>query len=318
MLAIINTIGPLAVIVCLGALLRCSRFLPDTFYESTNRLIYWIGLPCLLFSKLVASRVNSGSALALVAVLYSATLLGLIVAYGVGGLLLRLKRPALGAFVQGTWRGNLAYIGVPVIVYVMQSRGVDDGGQTVALAVLGLGALAAFFNVLAVLVLIHGQEGAHDSVPRALKHAGYKTITNPLVVACVAGLAGSAMLPSGLPLVLDRSFAAISGMVLPLALLGVGAQLSWRNVGTVFRPALAAALLKTVAIPLLGYGVGRLFALPADAMRVVLVFCACPTAVMSYVMAEQMKNDAELAAGIVALSVVLSLVTMSIILLMLP
>lgn len=318
MLVILNTIGPLVVLVVLGVALRRSGFLQEGFYEGANRLVYWIGLPSLLFSSLTKTSVNPGSALALVGVLYVATVLGLCIAYAVGGLILRLTRPSLGAFVQGAWRGNLAYVGVPVVVYAMQSRGLDPQGQTQALAVVGLGALSAFFNVLAVLVLVRGQEGTHASLSHALGHACRKTLTNPQILACVAGLLVGRYSPDGLPIVLERSFAAVSDVVLPLALMGIGAQLSWRNVGSVFKPALAGALIKILVMPLVGYAVGRAFGLSDEPMRVVLVFCACPTAVMSYVMAEQMKNDAELAAGIVALSVVISLFSMSATLLLLP
>ena len=41
---VINTIAPIALVILLGAILRRSRFAPESLFLQTNRLVFWIGI----------------------------------------------------------------------------------------------------------------------------------------------------------------------------------------------------------------------------------------------------------------------------------
>jgi predicted permease len=58
--------------------------------------------------------------------------------------------------------------------------------------------------------------------------------------------------------------------------------------------------------PLLGLACARLLGIDGPALVIALLFLACPTAVASYVMADQLGGDAELAGRIVILATLLS------------
>ena len=69
-----------------------------------------------------------------------------------------------------------------------------------------------------------------------------------------------------------------------------------------------------LALPLLGWMIARALGLdPADT-RVVLIFCACPTAVVAYTMASQMGGDEPLAAGAIAASTAASFASLAVVL----
>ena len=71
----------------------------------------------------------------------------------------------------------------------------------------------------------------------------------------------------------------------PLALLGIGASLSFSGLRAHWRTAGIATLIKIVASPLAGLALAVGLGLSAGERLVALIFLACPTAAASYVMA---------------------------------
>ena len=102
-------------------------------------------------------------------------------------------------------------------------------------------------------------------------------------------------------------------MALPLGLLGVGGSLVTVKLGARWRTPLASALVKTALSPVLGWLVGRALGLGAAELKMVLILMACPTAIISYTMALELKGDEALAAGAIALSVLTSVVSLAVI-----
>ena len=145
------------------------------------------------------------------------------------------------------------------------------------------------------------------SLGKTLRHMLLRVATNPLLLACVLGLllAGTGI---ALPLALQRTLSAAGQMALPLSLVAIGATLSLQGLHVGWQPVLAASVLKVFVSPVIGYLLGALvFGLSGAALRSVLIFIACPTAVASYVMTDQLGGDAELAARIVILTTLLAL-----------
>ena len=93
---------------------------------------------------------------------------------------------------------------------------------------------------------------------------------------------------------------------LPAALLALGASLSWDHVRGQSVAAFTAALMKVGVMPGMVFFVARACGLEGPLLTVCLLYLATTTAVASYVMADQMGADAELAAAIIVVSTVLA------------
>jgi predicted permease len=111
---ILNTLAPVFLLIALGAGLQASRFLSPGFLREANRVVYWVGLPALLFSQLARLGRGVGDATPMLGVMLAATvavaLLSYPVAAGMG-----VRPGAKGTFAQGVLRGNLAFVGLPII-----------------------------------------------------------------------------------------------------------------------------------------------------------------------------------------------------------
>lgn len=307
---VINTLAPLVLIVALGAVLEHTRFAREGFFRQTNRLVFWVGLPCLLFYKTARPMDELGRALSVFLVLFA----GMILCIGTGyaaAFFLRLSRKSIGTFVQGAFRGNLAYVGLPIVLFVMQQNGADSD----SIAFLVIAPLIPLYNAGAIFVLIAGRHGKGTPLSEQIRSILFRTLTNPLFLSVVAGLLWSCT-GWDIPLFAGRTLDGIGQMCLPLALLGVGASLDFNSLRGRIGYAAASAAIKVGVAPLTGYCIGLLMGLTRGEMMIAMIYLACPTALASFVMAEQMDADHSLASSIIVMSILFALPGLSLILLL--
>jgi hypothetical protein len=304
---VFNSLAPVVLIIALGAGLLKSRFLSEADLNKLNRVTYWVGLPCLLFYKIASAHYDLGTAGRVFLVVVIGMSGVLILAY-LTAWLLRTPAGAVGTFVQAAFRGNLAFIGLPVLIYTSSDLpGVD--GNLEMLGILVIAPITPIYNLLSVIVLLVSRQKSQRG---SLKKFLQPMLANPLVIASVAGGA-FVLMGWELPLALARTFEAVSQMALPLALICIGGALASAEFHARIGFAAAAALLKVGAAPVIGfYAAQWLHLLPAET-RIALIYLACPTAAASYVLTNQIGGDDALAAGAVVISTVLGMISLGVV-----
>ena len=305
---IINTLAPVFLVIAVGAGLRKAGFFSSEFVSSLNRLVYWVGLPCLLFYK-TATATYDYAAAGRTFLVVLAGMFGCIAAGYIAAFFMRLRGMNAGALVQGTFRGNLVYIGLSVIIYSFSNSTGFDAAQMETIAVVVLALMIPIYNITAVVILLAGQHRLDRYVPGKILG---QIIRNPLVLACVSGIIYSAIF-SQLPTTVSRFCGAIGQMSLPLALLSIGATLTQAKIASRLVLALTASVIKLAVAPLVGLLVASLLGLGAGQTRIALILLACPTAVASYVTADQLGTAGQLAATIVVLSTILSMLSLGLV-----
>lgn len=307
---IINTILPVFLLIALGLFLRLRGFMTDDFARSLNRLAYWVGLPCLLFYKVATTDHDFGSAGKTFLVVFSATIASVIVAY-IAAVVMRLPAASWGTLVQGAHRGNLAYIGLAVVIYSLSGSSQAEAASTVStesIAVLVVAMIIPVFNVISVTTLLLSKHALDSKIFSRIIRG---VITNPLIIACVCGLLYSFAFDS-LPLAIARSVGALGMMSLPIALLAIGASLAGTKVVCEnFTPALTASIIKTFFAPVVGFLIGTSIGLAPGEMSVAMILLASPTAVASYVMTQEIGGNTALSARIVIISTILSALSLA-------
>ena len=302
---ILNTLAPVFLLVALGALMQRSGFVSASFLKEANRVTYWLGLPALLFSQLAGSFHEGAGAKPMLL----AMLVGTLLSIGVGYLVvwaMRVPEAAAGTFVQGAFRGNLAFVGLPII-FSLPDAPLAGGLSARTAAVITVAPMMVFYNVAGVVVLLLSQ---HPLSWKMVRPFLKQLATTPPLLATIAGVS-FALMGWKLPASVDKTFASLGEMALPLGLLGVGGSIVTSRFGGAWQRPLGSALVKTVASPLLGWSVGRGMGLGALELKMVMILMACPVAIVSYTMALEMKGDESIASGAIVLSVFTSVVVLA-------
>jgi len=296
---------PVFLVIGLGQLLCQLKLFDNHFVQQTNKLVYVVFLPLLLFYKIGKADFSSFFNAPLVAASCLTIAAGFLLAFGYG----RLRRypPAVqGSFCQGAFRGNLAYIGLAICLNAYGDDGLTRAGIL-------MGFLVPVLNLFAILALLLPHKNNHEE-----KQPNWLTqvAINPLIIASFLGIAWSYwQLP--LPIILDRALNITTGLTLPLALLAIGGSFSIERIKGDLRLASLATVIKLTVLPLFAAFLMLLFRVGGTDFGIGILMAGTPTATATYIMADQMKGDAELAGSIVMLSTLASAFSYTIILLIL-
>lgn len=305
---ILRILAPTFLLIALGAGLRRSGFVSAEFLREGNRVVYWFGLPALLFNELATASLSvGGPAKLMFGAMLAATVAVIVLAYA-GAWLLRLPATATGTFVQGAFRGNLAFVGLPIIYSLPDSLRIN-GVPVRTVAVMAIAPMLVVYNVTGIVVLLASQLDLRRLGARYLLQ---QFLTTPPLLATVAGI-GYAAMGWPWPAVLHETFDALAQLAFPLALLGIGGALVSTPFGGEWHAPFSAALLKTAAAPALGWLCGRWLGLGELELKLVMLLLATPTAVISYTKVVELEGSPALASGSIVFSTLLSILALVVI-----
>lgn len=299
----VSTIIPIFIIIALGAFARRKGFIPQTFLEPANRLVYYLAIPAMIFRAIAQSSLSTDLNLMVILItlgwLPVVFLLAMALNYMMGN-----KGGRSGTFIQCAFHGNLGYIGLAVIFYYLGDKGLVKGSIIA-------GFVMILQNFLAVLALqLYGTPKVGGS---GLKRFVNQILINPVILSALAGI-GYAVLALPMPVVLDRSLKILSGLALPMALMLIGASLSFSLVRIQLKDALLSCSIKLIALPVLGWLTFQHFGLAAVEYLPALILLGAPPATLAYVFAKEMQGDSQLAVAAISVGTILSGMTYAILL----
>lgn len=288
---ILATIAPIFMIIAFGYLLRSRGFLSEGFISEANRFVFLFPLPFLIFTGIMKANIKDIGWLSILSLIMPTA--AVIVAAFIAALIAGYRGGTLGSFIQTTFHGNVTYVGLAVIFYLLGEKGLERGSLLV-------GTLILFNNAAAVLVLSLSS-GKHRNVFKTVA----SILTTPVIVATFAAML-LVFLRMKLPVVLMKGIAIVANIALPMALIIIGGSISLQMLKKTLRPAIVAALLKVVALPGLAILFCRLFSIDVRDALPAIILLATPTAITAYIMARELGGDAEVASGAVTLTTLVS------------
>jgi len=302
---ILNSLFPVMVIILLGYALKRYGLTNTTFLQTSDKLVYTLFFPLMLFWKIGSSSFENGIDLSLVVAVLLALgcmfILSLVLIA-----LLRIPDFKAGSFAQSCYRFN-TYIGVAVILTSLGEEGIGYFGIVIALAI-------PLINVAAVTTLIWFSQEKMTGVHR-LRLMIRALLSNPLIIGCVAGIIYARGF-SDFPGFLDNTLGLLSMVTLPLALLSIGGSLSFAGLRQHAFLSLAAAVAKLAVFPLIGFFFLDMLGVVGTPFKVGMIFFSLPTSTAIYVLSSQMHSDTELASTAILISTLLSFPVLTFVLLL--
>jgi len=297
MIQVLNTLLPVFAIIGAALLLGRRGYLSRQFMTELNWLIFRVSLPALIVHSLATAPALPEDTLPVTGIFFLSTILVIVLCVPACRLL-GLPRARIGTFVQAAFRGNLAYTGLPIVIFALNDQPREVVASAVAQVMFVLAPSMLLYNAIAVFLLVGSSEGFSAD---KLGGIARKVAANPLILASALGV-GLFFLPFEIPRFLLNTLDLTGQMAAPAALFCVGGAMAFVSMEGRYRSASVASALKVVVLPLITAALLPLVDIEPTARLVLLILSACPTAVASYIMARELDGDEALAAGAIILS----------------
>lgn len=297
MTAIFESILPIFLLVLVGVWLRRSKLVDQGLWVGLEQFGYYLLFPALLFSTLAkADFTGMKSDATAIATIGSVTLMSISLLL-IWPLLRRsgISGATFTSIFQTATRWN-AFIALAIAEKLHGALGLSLTALVMTLIIIPIN----FYNV-AVLVWFSGGS-------RGVGFFFVKIATNPLIISSVLGilfnLAGIALYA---PVMTAIDMLATASLSLGLVLVGAGLKIA--DALKPSAPALLAVALKLIVMPVFMVGASALLGIRGDALTVIALGAAVPTAMNGYLLAKQMGGDAELYAAIATVQTAVSFFT---------
>jgi len=282
-----------SLILC-GYLVCRYTALNRSVWEQVETLVYFFLFPVLLFQSIVKSPLDVHAASRLIGAGWTLGLTGITLAYVLPHL------PLLGRWIDARDHASSAQVGFRFNSFIGLAIAERLAGpQGVQLIAVLIGVCVPLFNVGAVWPMVRH---ARRSMVREM-------VRNPLIIATASALVAN-LLGFTIPHWLEPSVSRIGAASIALGLMAAGAGMQF---GALVRAKVLAVSLLSIRhliLPVVAFGLARLFGLSTAETTVLLAFSALPTASSCYVLAARMGYDGAYVAGLVTLSTLLGMLSL--------
>ncbi|MCP1660572.1 AEC family transporter [Neisseria perflava] len=288
----LNVTLPSVLLLGMGILLRRLGMADTNFIAQASKIVFYFGIPCLLYSNLMQSDIHVGEQ----ADMLLAGAVSVLLCYALGEVYAWKFVPDIrdkGVFVQGVFRGNLGSMG---LAYVLNAY----GQQGIAAGAVYTGAITLLFNILGVVSLSRGQEGSlWDKLRGTLK----KIMVNPLILGILAALVCRLVgfMP---PQSVMKGVDYVADLSVPLALICAGAAFDFKVLSKLGDLSMLASIGRLIVAPVLTVLVGLAFGLQGMALGILFLMTATPLAAAAYPMVKAMGGNDVMAANVAGITTI--------------
>ena len=298
-------ISPVFILIILGSLLRRIGVPDLSFWHISDKLIYWVLIPALLFHH-VSQITLSSTMLANYAVVILSGLFVVTTLSFIAGKLFGYTPQIWTSVMQGAARHN-AFIALAI-------AGSLFGNKGLALGAIFMVILIPVINIVIVSTMTStlNQEVGNNSRP-SIFDVLFELIKNPFILAIATGLVIS-FVDAERIIIIHETTGLLGSAALPIMLLSIGANIKIREISSAITPIIIANVLKLLVFPIVVFFVAKSMNLSLFETTIAVIFAAVPTAASSYSLAKQFGAETQLMTSIITIQVTLSFITIPIIL----
>tara|TARA_Y100000782_G_scaffold28123_2_gene31443 strand:+ start:53202 stop:54206 length:1005 start_codon:yes stop_codon:yes gene_type:complete len=294
-----NIVAPIFFIVFLGYLLKRMHIIDDNFINTASKLVFVITLPALVFMSISRTDFHAVFNPEQLGFVFISILIFFIGLWVIGKYW--IKQPQdLGVFIQGGFRSNYGIIGLAVSYNLFSDSGLAQASLLLALVI-------PLFNVLSIIALALPAKKTGVS---SFSSTVFEIVKNPLIIAVLLALPFS-YFDFQLPEVAEKTGRYFANLTLPLALLAIGGSLNLASLRSTSAHATWATISKLILMPLILTFAAWSYGFKGQDLAMLMILFGCPTAAASFVMAKGMGGNAELAANIILMTTLGSVLTLS-------
>lgn len=296
----IDLVLPLFLVILLGVYLRKKDILNNAATISISSLVFNVALPAKLFSDTINTDFTKILDIKFISFAIIAVLLSFLLVFIIVPIFVKDNKQA-SAMIHAGFRGNFVFIGIPLIENILGKSPVVQASLIIVFVI-------PLYNILGVFVLSYFNKKSKGIKISSLL---LDIIKNPMIIAILAALPFS-VLQIEFPNFVNVTLNILARMSTPLALLLIGAGLSLKVLKGEYGKIISMALYKTVFQPLIFMTLAIKMDFSVEAIVTLFILFATPSANNVYVLTKKMGGDADLAASITVVSLILTIITLPI------
>jgi malonate transporter len=290
--------GPIFMMVVLGGILKYYGIIGQAFVDQASILVFKISLPILLGMSMIRTDIATVFDPVTIANASLSTFLVFILLTLTASIFVKNPRDK-GVYVQGAFRGNLAIVGLALCVNLYGDAGIAKASIVMSI-------LSLVYNILSIYTLTKTLTDKKLNLFSML----ISMTKNPLIIGIVLGIMINLLHIPVHPVIMQTGD-YLSQLTLPVALLCIGASLSFADMKDTKTVATIAVIAKLIVSPIIITYIAYLSGFSKMDLGIVFLMSSTPTAAASYIMVKAMKGNETLAANIIVMSTVASLFTVS-------
>lgn len=286
----LQTIGPVFLIIALGAAIRRFGLLDTDLSGKLTRLVFYIFLPALILRALILADFSSFLSFRILFVIWGTLFIGgaaaWLIAWTCG-----VKPRSRGFFTAGSAWGNVAIIGYALGEAIYGEEGL-------ARATIYSALILPLNTPLGYALMGNWRNGG----------LGRRLLFNPLILTIILGVVIK-LLSVPVPTFALNILGILGRASLPLALIAIGGSLEYSKDPDGWTEPAGAALIKLILMPTMAFFASRIAGLSPAWTGTVIIGFGTPTAVSFFVVSKSLGYDGARGAAIVTLTTVASALT---------
>lgn len=296
----LNATIPIFLVMVVGYVLKNKNILDEPFTKTLNQFNYQLTLPLLLFQDISTSNFSQAWDTKYVVLCFIITLICIAFILMLSKTFFKDKI-LIGEFVQASYRGSAAVLGIAFIQNIYGSSGMAP------LMIIGT---VPLYNIAAVLILCFTGPQSEGLTKETLKKSLLEIIKNPIIIAIVIGMVVS-IFQITFPFIINKTLSHFAVLATPLALIGLGAGFEGKKALSKLKPTLIATFIKLFVQPALFLPLAAYMGFRDEKMVAILIMLGAPTTVSCYIMAKNMNHEGTLTSSVVVATTFLSSVSMT-------
>lgn len=302
----LNATIPIFLVMVIGYILHLTKVMDASFVKTLNSFNYKITLPVLLFKDIVDSDFYTVWDTKYVLFCFFTTLICILIIWLFTALIYKDKN-SLGEFIQSSYRGSAAVLGIAFI------QNIYGSSSMAPLMIIGT---VPLYNIAAVLVLSFTGPDHCGLNKKGILNSIKGILTNPIIISIFLGIIVS-LLPINLPVIVDKTMTNISVLATPLALIGLGAGFEGRKALAKIKPTVMCTIIKLFVQPMIFLPLAIEMGFRDEKLVAILIMLGAPTTVSCYIMAKNMNHEGTLTSSTVVSTTFFSSISLTLWLLIL-
>lgn len=291
-----NVIMPLFINILLGYFIKKIGLIDKDTVSKMNDVTFKVFFSIMLFNNVYSTSISEKLDAKLIIFTVSSVAITCISMCFIIPLIEKDNKKR-GVLIQTIFRSNFILFALPITISLFGEKNSGVASLLVAIII-------PIFNFLAVVVLEIFRGGNID-IKKIIKGV----VTNPLILGCFVGMITMAF-GIKLPSALEKAVEDLSKVATPLALVVLGASFRFDKIFKYKKQLLIGVIGRLIVIPSIFLPIAIWLGFRNIELAVIMVLLSAPTATSSFIMAEQMGGDGELAGQLIVFTSAFSIFTM--------